>query len=161
MRASSRSNSVRSLSLESCIVVDVPFVAIDPVFSDPRSLVLWDRGVAEVEVKAPGPLRAGFAFDTIGYGRGGGPGKRSSYEVLEVTPRADKTRLVDSHVFDDAVWTMQFEPIERRTRVRCAVDMTLRRRFAFLAVVLRGMRRAIDQDLELLKAAIEDKYKHG
>lgn len=150
--------TVRSLSLESCIIVDVPFTAIDPVFSDPRSLALWDRGVAEVEVKTAGPLRAGFAFDTIGFERGGRPGKRSSYEVVEVTPTASKTRLVDSRVFDDAVWTMQFEPIERRTRVLCTVDMTIRRQFAVLGLVLRRMARAIDRDLELLKAAIEGRY---
>lgn len=107
--------TVRSLCLESSILVDVPFAAIDPVFSDPRSLVLWDRGVLDVEVRTPGPLRAGSAFDTISYGRGGRPGKRSSYEVVEVTPRACKTRLVDSRVFDDALWTMQFEPIEDQT----------------------------------------------
>ena len=149
---------VRSLSLESCTLVDVPFASIDPVFSEPRSLVLWDRGVAEVKVKTRGPVRAGFAFDTIGYGRGGRPGKRSSYEIVEVTRRAAKTRLVDSRVFDDALWTMQFEPIERRTRVLCTVEMTLRRRFALLGPVLRRMTRAIDRDLEFLKAAIESRY---
>ncbi|MGN6170343.1 MAG: SRPBCC family protein, partial [Solirubrobacteraceae bacterium] len=147
-----------SLSLESCILLDVPFPAIDPVFSDPRSLVLWDRSVAEVEVKIPGPLRAGFTFDTIGYTRGGRPGKRSSYEVVQVTPRESKTRLVNSRVFDDALWTMQFEPIEGRTRTRCIVEMTLRRRFALLGLVLRRMTRAIDRDLEFLKAAIEGRY---
>lgn len=149
---------MRSLSLESCILVDVPFTAIDAVFSDPRSLVLWDRGVAEVEVRTPGPLRAGSAFDTIGFGRGGRPGKRSSYEVVEVTATASTTRLVDSRVFEGAVWTMQFEPIERRTRVLCTVDMTLRWPFALLGLVLRKLARAIDRDLELLKAAIEDRY---
>lgn len=150
--------AMRSFSLESCILVDVPFPAIDPVFSDPRSLVLWDRGVAEVKVKMPGPVRAGFAFDTIGYGRGGRPGKRSSYEVVQVTPRTSKTRLVNSRVFDDAVWTIQFEPIEDRTRVLCNVEMTLRRRFALLGLVLHRMTRAIDRDLEFLKAAIEGRY---
>ena len=149
---------MRSLSLESCILVDVPFDAIDPVFSDPRSLVLWDRGVADVKVKTPEPIRAGFAFDTIGYRRRGGPGKRSSYEVVEATPGPSKTRPVDSRVFEDALWTMRFEPTAGRTRVLCAVDMTLRRRFALLRLVLRGMRRAIDRDLECLKAAIEVRY---
>jgi hypothetical protein len=149
---------VRSLSLESCILVDVPFAAIDPVFSDPRSLVLWDRGVAGVQIKTPGPVRPGLAFDTIGCGRGGRPGKRSSYEIVEATRRAGKAKLVDSRVFEDAAWTMQFEPVELQTRVICTVDMTLRWRFAMLAVVLRRMRRAIDRDLEFLKAAIEGKY---
>jgi hypothetical protein len=149
---------VRSLSLESSILVNVPADSIDPVFSDPRSLVLWDRGVAEVQIKTPGPVRPGFAFDTIGYGRGRRPGKRSSYEIVEATRRAGKAKLVDSRVFEEAAWTMQFEPVERRTRVICAVDMTLRRRFAMLALVLRRMRRAIDRDLVFLKAAIEGKY---
>jgi len=43
----------------------------------------------------------------------------------------------------------------RRTRITCAVEFTLRLRYLFLAPVLYLMRRAISDDLERLRRALE------
>jgi hypothetical protein len=104
-----------------------------------------------VELLSAGPLRPGFRFDTIAPRRG----KRSSYLTTEATPTVWRTRLIDSRVFLDVVWTMQLEPLGDRTRVTCLVEMTLRGWFRVLAALFRRVTPRMNRDMRLLKDAIE------
>jgi hypothetical protein len=137
-------------------VVDVPFAEIDQVFLHPTGLRLWDESVARVELLSAGEFKPGFRFDTIGPRRE----TRSSYVVTAVSPMMWRTRRLNSRVLARAAWTMCFEPLGARTRVTCAVEMTLRRGCKWLGPLLRRLTPRMKHNMRLLKAAIEQRHAH-
>jgi hypothetical protein len=141
------------VTLASAVVVDVPLTEIDPIFFRPEGLPLWDASVARVEL-SEGPSRPGFRFDTIA------PrcGKRSSYVTTALTPTLWQTRLINSRVLAETVWTMQLEPLDDRTRATCMVETTFRGWFRPLAVLFRRLTPRMNRDMRLLKDAIERRH---
>jgi hypothetical protein len=92
----------RKLHLEASVWVDKAFGDFQPFLSDPRSLRLWDKGVERVEIRTPGPLRAGSTFDTIGPPRGHRPGLRTSYRVAEIRRDLNVVEALDHPLFERA-----------------------------------------------------------
>jgi hypothetical protein len=82
-----------------------------------------------------------------------------AYEVSAVGPEGSSVRLTsttgNARYFKDAVWHFRLDPVPEGTRITCAAEFTLRLRYLFLAPVLYLMRRAISDDLERLRRALE------
>jgi hypothetical protein len=148
------SGRLREATLEANTVVDLPFAEIDPIFFHPDGLPLWDESVARVELLSAGPLRTGFRFDTIGPRHE----KRSSYVATDLTPTMWRTKLINSRVLAEAVWTMHFEPLNDQTRVTCTVEMKFRRWCTPLALLFRRLTPGMNRDMRLLKDAIEQRH---
>ena len=132
--------------------------------SDPANLTTWDRGVRTVRVTSEKASGVGMTFDTLGFPRGRKGGEESgrmSYRVAEFVPRHHMTVALASaggnaRYFRRAAWRMQVEPAGGEgTRVICAADFTLRRRYFFLAPVLYALRGSLRRDLGYLKVAVE------
>jgi hypothetical protein len=128
--------------------------------SNVRNIPSWDRGVASVRVAEGTPAGVGFRFETHGP-----PGStvaddgRMAYEVSAVGPDGSTVRLTsrtgNARYFRDAAWHFRLDPVVGGTRITCVAEFTLRIRYLFLAPVLYLMRRAIKDDLERLRQALE------
>lgn len=136
-------------TLSASIHIGLALDAIPAVFADPRSLVLWDRSVARVELTCEGPLRLGYTFDTLGP-----RGFRSSYRIIQLERYVNRVELVRARLFRWAVWRFEFKPAPVGTTICCSIDFELKRRYCLLGPLLRLARGALDQDLRRLKDAI-------
>jgi len=128
---------------------------------DIRNIPLWDRGVAGVRAAPDALPDVGFGFETLGHpgSAGGSEDGRMAYEVTAVGPEGATVRLTsttgNARYFRDAAWHFRLDPVPEGTRVTCAAEFTMRLRYLFLAPVLYLMRRAIRDDLERLRQALE------
>jgi hypothetical protein len=127
---------------------------------DVRNIPLWDRGVAGVRVPSGAIRGVGFAFETLGHqGSAGAEDGRMAYEVSAVGLQGSTVRLTsttgNARYFKAAAWHFRLDPVPKGTRITCAAEFTLRLRYLFLAPVLYLMRRAISDDLERLRRALE------
>ena len=128
---------------------------------DVRNIPSWDRGVAAIRTAPDAKPGVGFAFETLGHpgSSGGAEDGRMGYEVSAVGPDGAIVRLTtttgNARYFKDAAWHFRLDPVPEGTRVSCAAVFTLRLRYLFLAPVLYLMRRAIRDDLERLRRALE------
>lgn len=150
-----RPGAWRSISLESAVSVNKALDDFPSWLGDPRSLELWDRSVAHVDITSTGGWGVGSTFTTVGHPRGGRPGRISSYRVRRLDRTVNEVELVDSPVFERAVWTFSFVPQAQRTKITCRIDLRTRPRYVFLAWLLKVQTRAIQQDLDQLKRVIE------
>jgi len=141
------------MHFHSAVTVARPLAAIATFFEDPANLGRWDRSVAQVVPTSPGPVAAGYSFDTISPS-----GMRMSYRITaHESLRGSTIALVSSPYFRRASWEMRYESVPAGTRIDCSVDFTLRPRAFLLAVpLLLTQRRALARDLSFLKAAIEE-----
>ncbi len=148
------------MHLVSDILVERGVEQVWAFFEDIENLPRWDRSVDRVEQLTPGPLTVGSRFDTIAPARGGAAsGTRLHYVVAEVNPpRSHTAALVDSPMFAEATWTMEFAPVVGGTVITCHARFRTRLWYAFLAPVLWLNRGAILRDLEYLKRTIEATY---
>jgi hypothetical protein len=145
----------RRLRLRASILVDRPLEAFPAELDDPRSLLRWDRSVADVEVTSPGPLGVGSTFTTIGPRRRRRPGVRSEYRVLTLGPRRNRVELLHHPLFAHAVWTFEYTPEHNATRVTCSIDATIKRGWIVLLPLLRTAHNSLGSDLAALKTYIE------
>ena len=128
---------------------------------DVRNIPLWDRGVAGVRAPSDATPGVGYAFETLGHqgSAAGSENGRMAYEVSAVGPEGSTVRLTsttgNARYFKDAVWHFRLDPVPEGTRITCAAEFALRLRYLFLAPVLYLMRRAISDDLERLRRALE------
>src|SRR6185312_9826576 len=89
------------------VFIDRPIGEVRAFFADVTSPVLWDRSVCKVICNSPVPLEVGATFTTIGPSRDGREGKRSDYRVVAIDGDESKLELVNSPIFESAVWTMR------------------------------------------------------
>jgi len=128
---------------------------------DVRNIPSWDRGVAAVRVAPDATPGVGFAFETLGHPSSavGAEDSRMAYEVSAVGPNGSTVRLTsttgNARYFKDAAWHFRLDPVPEGTRIICVAEFTLRLRYFFLAPVLYLLRRAIMDDLERLRRALE------
>jgi hypothetical protein len=128
---------------------------------DVRNIPSWDRGVATIRTAPDAKPGVGFAFEPLGHpgSSAGAEDGRMGYEVSAVGPDGAIVRLTtttrNARYFKDAAWHFRLDPVPEGTRVSCAAVFTLRLRYLFLAPVLYLMRRAIRDDLERLRRALE------
>ena len=128
---------------------------------DVRNIPSWDRGVGAVRMAADAKPGLGFSFETLGHdGRtASAEDGRMAYEVSAVCPKGSTVRLTsttgNARYFENAAWHVRLDPVPEGTRVTCAAEFTLRLRYLFLAPVLYLMHRAIRDDLERLRRALE------
>ena len=148
------------MRLQAAVTVRRPHDDVAAFLGDVRNIPLWDRGVATVRASSDAARDVGFAFETLGH-RGstlGGDG-RMAYEVSAVGPEGSTVRLTsttgNARYFKDAAWHFRLDPVPEGTRVSCAVEFTLRRRYLFLAPIFYLLRRAISDDLERLRRVLE------
>ena len=134
------------------VVVERSQRQVAAFFAEPSNLAKWDRSVARVVPTSEGTTAVGFTFDTIAPS-----GLRMSYRITEHAPEERTSiALESSPMFREAVWKMTYETIPIGTRIRCAVNFTLRRRYWLLIIpLLLTQRSALRRDLTLLKDAIE------
>jgi hypothetical protein len=136
--------------------VDRPIEAVRAFFADPDSLVRWDRSVVKTVAMSDGPVREGFCFHTIGPGGPGREGKISRYRIIELAEDGSSVELLDSPVFEAAVWTLRFEREASGTRIRCEMSGSMRRPYGPLGWLLRLNRRALEDDMHYLRRALEN-----
>jgi Polyketide cyclase / dehydrase and lipid transport len=128
---------------------------------DVRNIPLWDRGVAGVRAPSDAIPGVGFAFETLGHqgSAAGAEDGRMAYQVSAVGPEGSTVRLTsttgNARYFKDAWWHFRLDPVREGTRITCAAEFTLRLRYLFLVPVLYLMRRAISDDLERVRRALE------
>ena len=128
---------------------------------DVRNIPLWDRGVAGVRAPSDAIPGVGFAFETLGHQASSADAEagRMAYEVSAVGPEGSTVRLTsttgNARYFKDAAWHFRLDAVPEGTRITCDAEFTLRLRYLFLAPVLYVMRRAISDDLERLRRALE------
>jgi hypothetical protein len=145
-----------SLHLESRVDVDTPLDRFPSYLKDPRSLPMWDRSVARVEITSTGPLSAGSTFNTIGYARGKKKGQISAYCIVHIERTFNQVELTNSRLFQKALWGVVFTPTTHGTEITCTIDLVTKRRYFFMVPMLRANKRAIRTDLGLLKEIIEN-----
>lgn len=145
----------RNLHLEASIWVDRALDDFPSILADPRSVALWDRSVDHVEVHSGGPLQVGSTFDTVGPARGRRPGQRTSYRVVTLDRSTNAVELLSHPFFVHGLWTLHFVPYGERTKVDCAVDATVKRRYLPLLPILITVRESLLGDLGSLKTLIE------
>jgi len=157
------------MHLESTIVIRRAPEDVLSFVEDISNLPKWDRGVSAVRQASPGPLGIGSEFDTLAYPRHPGDKPewgRMSYRVadwdkaarfgtIELTSTTGNARY-----FKSAAWLTRVEPVPEGSRVCCAVDFTLRARYAFLAPILYAKKRAILADMEALRRVLENSQRH-
>jgi len=128
---------------------------------DVRNIPSWDRGVAAVHTAPDAKPGVGFAFETLGHPGGAARAEdgRMAYEVSAVGPEGSTVRLTstsgNARYFNDAAWHFRLDPVPEGTRMTCAAEFTLRLRYLFLAPILYLLRRAIRDDLERIRRALE------
>ena len=148
------------MRLEAQVIVQRAPDDVAAFLGDVRNIPSWDRGVAAVRTTDATP-GVGFAFETLGHpgSAAGAENGRMAYEVTAVGPEGSTVRLTsatgNARYFKDAAWHFRLDPVPEGTRVVCAAEFTLRLRYLFLAPVLYLMRRAIKDDLERLRRAVE------
>jgi len=127
--------------------------------ADLRNIPLWDRGVAGVRVSPDARPGIGYAFETLGHQNSAGGDGRMAYELSALGPEGTTVRLTstagNARYFKDAAWHVRLDPVPEGTRITCAAEFTLRLRYMFLAPVLYLLRRAIRDDLERIRRALE------
>src|SRR5262245_11827359 len=128
---------------------------------DVRNIPVWDRGVAGVRIPTDAQPGVGSAFETLGH-PGSAPGAedgRMAYEVSAAGAEGSTVRLTsttgNARYFRDAAWHVRLDPVTEGTRVTCVAEFTLRPRYFVLAPVFYLMRRAIRDDLERIRRAVE------
>lgn len=127
------------------------------------NVAAWDRGVARTAVTSASPSGEGLEFDTFAHARGrdtAGNWGKMSYRVADADPAAGcRVQLTSStgnaRFFREAEWRFRVEPAPEGSTVFCIAAFTLRRRYLFLAPLLRFMNRAILRDLLQLKRELE------
>jgi len=128
-----------------------------------ENIAAWDRGVARAAVTSDASAGAALEFDTYARARGDdatGAWGKMSYRVAPADSSGEsRVRLTSStgnaRFFRSAEWRFRVEPVPEGSRVFCTAEFILRRRYFFLAPVLRLMTSAIRRDLRLLKQKLE------
>src|SRR5262249_31402117 len=147
------------MRLEATVIVRRAPDDVAAFLGDVRNIPLWDRGVAAVRTSPDAGRDVGFAFETLGHPGTGADDGRMAYEVTAAGPEGSTVRLTsttgNARYFTDAAWHVRLDPVPEGTRVSCAAEFTLRLRYLFLAPVLYLMRRAIRDDLERVRRALE------
>ncbi|WP_189082454.1 SRPBCC family protein [Mangrovihabitans endophyticus] len=142
------------MQLNASIVVEQDVTQVwdflaDPVASTPR----WDRSVAEVIPRSPGPVDVGWEATTVSPS-----GKRQDFRVTAYEPGRELTfSLLSSLMFTRADLTFRLTGTPAGTRIDHVIDVELRSRL--LGPVLRLVsKRALGVDLDLLRGALADFY---
>lgn len=143
--------------LESAIVIHRRPEEVGGYLGDISNIEKWDRGVGSVRALSgtPGP---GFEFETLG--KGPHPEKaRMVYRVLESTGEGSTTALISSEgnarFFRSALWRFRIASVPEGSRLTCCAEFKLRWKYIALAPVFYFLKGAIDTDLKLLKAKLE------
>ena len=130
---------------------------------DVSNVAAWDRGVSRAESSSSAQPGPGFEFDTFAHPRGkSGDGSwgKMSYRITATDPVRGCTIQLNSttgnaRYFKAAEWQFRVDPELDGSRVFCAAVFQLRWRYLLLAPVFLGMKRAIRNDLEQLRAKLE------
>ncbi len=151
------------MHLESSVFVHRPPEEIWAYLGDVSNVAAWDRGVSRTESSSATPAGVGFEFDTFAHPRGrsgDGAWGKMSYRIAETDPvRGCTVHLTSSdgnaRYFKSAEWRFRVEAEPGGSRIFCAAVFSLKLRYLILAPVFITMRKAIRNDLEQLKKAIE------
>lgn len=153
------------MHLESTVVIRRAPDEVLGFLEDVSNLPKWDRGVSAVRVTSPGLAGIGSGFDTLAYPRHPGDSPewgRMSYRI-SAWDKAARSVVVEltsttgnARYFKSAAWLTRVEPVPEGSRVCCAVDFTLRARYAFLAPILYAKKGAILADMEALRRVLEN-----
>jgi len=129
---------------------------------DPMAQKKWDRSVADVEVTSPPSFGLGSTFNTIGPARRGRPGLVTSYRVTQFEPIGHATvTVVDSPTLRRAVWDFKFTPDRNGTLIEWTIELVPKRRYFFLAPVLRLNRAQLTRDARWFRQALDEEYPVG
>ena len=148
----------RGIHLRSATVVNLSPEESWSFFQNPHNLAEWDRSVARVEPTSSGEVGLGYTFDTIAPPQPGQKeGMRMSYRVTKfVSPQRAEISLVNSPMFQEAVWAMIVEPVSEGTRIISEVRFVPKLQYSFLVpVLLFTSKDALGTDMKYLKACME------
>jgi hypothetical protein len=127
--------------------------------SDPMAQKKWDRSVAEVELTSPAPFGLGSTFRTIGPSRRGRPGIVTSYRVATFdAPTHARIEVADAKTLRRAVWKFWFSAQVDGTHIEWSIELVAKRRFVFLAPVLRLNRAQLVRDMHWFKDALDEQF---
>jgi hypothetical protein len=151
------------MRLESSIVVHRPPEVVSAFLGDSSKVSEWDRGVSRTEAHPQSDTGVGFEFDTLAHPRGksnDGSWGRMSYRIKEIDPIKGCTVELTStggnaRFFKSAEWSFRVEAVPEGSRVHCAANFQVRRRYFYLAAILFFMKSAIHRDLAGLKQRLE------
>lgn len=119
----------------------------------------WDRSVAEVELTSPAPFGLGSTFRTIGPARSGRAGMITSYRVAAFeAPTHARIEVVESKTLRTAAWEFSFSAQEKGTHIVWVINLAPKRRFFFLAPVLRLNRAQLVRDMRWFRVALDERY---
>jgi uncharacterized protein YndB with AHSA1/START domain len=146
------------MKLKSTITINHPKERVWAFLKDPANLAKWDGNIDRIIPTSTNPVGVGYTFDTICSAQPGQrKGAKMSYRIIELEPLHNaKILLLHSRFFKRAVWTLSVEATGEGTTVGCAVNLSFKLKYLYLAPVLLFSKRGKQlTNLEKFEEALE------